>query len=110
MTDTFIWTPTSQGGGGTANAAVRRARFGDGYMQSSPDGLNARSRTYQLTFTGSKAQIDSFIAFLDAHVGLSFFWTGPRGTALYFCDTHSEPLPSGLVHSITATFEQTFQP
>jgi len=109
MTDTFIWKPTSSGAA-TANAAVRKAAFGDGYTQRAPEGINPRSRSYQLTFTGTKARIDQIIDFLDAHVGRSFFWTGPRGTALYTCDTHTEPLPNGLTHTVTATFEQTFQP
>ncbi|OEZ02325.1 MULTISPECIES: phage tail protein [Stenotrophomonas] len=109
MTDTFIWKPTSSGAA-TANAAVRKAAFGDGYTQRAKDGINARSRSYQLTFTGAKERIDAIIEFLDAHIGQSFFWTGPRGTALYTCDTHNEPLPNGLTHTVTATFEQTFQP
>ncbi|HEL4856770.1 TPA: phage tail protein [Stenotrophomonas maltophilia] len=109
MTDTFSWVPTRTGGG-TANSVVRRAKFGDGYSQSTPDGLNARWRSYQLTFTGSQQRIDQIIEFLDAHVGRSFYWQSPRGLLLFHCDTHSEPLPTGLVHSITVTFEQTFQP
>lgn len=109
MTDTFIWKPTSSGAA-TASAVVRKAVFGDGYTQRAPDGINSRSRSYQLTFTGSQERIDQIINFLDSHVGRSFFWTGPRGTALYACDTHSEPLPNGLTHTVTATFEQSFQP
>lgn len=109
MTDTFIWKPTSTGGG-TANAVVRRVQFGDGYRQVAPDGLNPRTRSYQLTFTGSQASINEIIGFLDAHVGRSFYWQGPRGLLLFECPTHSEPFPNGLVHTVTATFEQTFQP
>lgn len=109
MTDTFTWVPTRTGGA-TANAAVRRAKFGDGYTQTAPDGLNARSRSYQLTFTGPQSRIEQIIAFLDAHVGRSFYWQSPRGLLLFQCDSHSEPFPTGMVHSITATFEQTFQP
>ncbi|MFN4160644.1 MAG: phage tail protein [Stenotrophomonas sp.] len=108
MTDTFIWKPTS-GGAGTANSKVKRAVFGDGYSQSAPDGINPRSRSYQLTFTGTQERIDQIIDFLDAHVGRSFYWQSPRGLLLFRCDTHTEPFPNGLVHTVTATFEQTFQ-
>ncbi len=109
MTDTFIWKPTSSGAG-TANAKVKRAAFGDGYSQTAPDGINPRSRSYQLTFMGTEERINQIIEFLDAHVGYSFFWQSPRGLLLFQCDTHTEPLPNGLVHTVTATFEQKFQP
>mgnify|MGYP001041813585 CR=1 FL=1 len=109
MTDTFLWKPTSSGAA-TVTSVVRKAQFGDGYAQRAAEGINPTTRSYQLTFTGSKARIDAIIDFLDAHVGRSFFWTGPRGTALYACDTRTEPLPNGLTHTVTATFDQTFQP
>ncbi len=109
MTDTFTWKPTSTGGG-TIKDVVHRVQFGDGYRQVAPDGINPRSRNYQLTFTGSKATIDQIVAFLDAHVGRSFLWQSPRGLLLFECTAQGEPFPNGLTHSVTATFEQTFQP
>ncbi len=45
MTDTFTWPATSQSTG-TTTAAVKRAKFGDGYAQAAADGLNATSRSY----------------------------------------------------------------
>ena len=109
MTDTFAWRPTTQTSG-TANSAVSRAQFGDGYAQSVPDGLNARSRTYSLNFVGKKAQIAPIVAFLDSHIGQSFLWEGPWGVGLYYCDTYNDIDLGGSVFSLTATFEQTFQP
>ncbi|MCI1148973.1 phage tail protein [Stenotrophomonas maltophilia] len=109
MADTFTWVPTSTGGG-TIKDAVKRVQFGDGYRQTSPDGINPRSRSYQLTFTGSKTMVDQIVAFLDAHVGRSFLWQCPRGLLLFECTAQGEPFPTGLMHSVTATFEQTFQP
>lgn len=109
MTDTFVWKPTSSGGG-TTKDAVRRAQFGDGYRQTTFEGINPRTRSYSLTFTGNKARIDQIIAFLDAHVGTSFYWQSPQGLLLFECTEQSEPFPNGLTHTVTATFEQTFQP
>lgn len=109
MTDTFIWKPTSTGGS-TIKDVVHRVQFGDGYRQVAPDGINPRSRNYQLTFTGMLATIEQIIAFLDTHVGRSFLWQSPRGLLLFECTAQGEPFPSGLTYSVTATFEQTFQP
>lgn len=109
VADTFTWTPTGNGGG-TVKDAVRRVQFGDGYRQVSPDGLNPRTRSYQLSFTGRKAEIDQIIDFLDRHVGRSFYWQSPRGMMLFECVAQGEPFPDGRAHSVTATFEQTFQP
>ena len=109
MTDTFIWKATSQSSG-SASASVKRAKFGDGYAQSAADGINAVSRQYQLSFIATKVVIAEIIAFLDAHAGSSFMWNGPWGTGLYFCDTYTDSHLGGLIYSVTATFEQTFQP
>ncbi len=109
MTDTFTWAATSQSTG-TTTATVKRARFGDGYAQAAPDGLNARLRSYQLQFVGNRSTINEIVAFLDGHVGQSFFWRGPLGTGLYGCDTYIDSHLGGSVFSITATFEQTYQP
>lgn len=109
MTDTFVWKPT-RSGSGTTKDATRRAVFGDGYRQVASEGINPRSRSYQLTFTGPQDLIDQIVDFLDDHVGRSFFWQSPRGLLLFECTAQGEPFPNGLVHTVTATFEQTFQP
>lgn len=109
MTDTFTWRPTSQSAS-TVTGAVKRARFGDGYTQRSADGLNHVSRSYQLTFVAPKEAMEPLIAFLETHLGQSFYWDAPRGFGLYACDSWSEADLGGAVLSVTATFEQTFQP
>ncbi|WMJ71315.1 phage tail protein [Stenotrophomonas sp. 24(2023)] len=109
MSDTFTWPATSQSTG-TTTASVKRVRFGDGYGQSVADGLNATARSYQLQFVGTRSTISDIVAFLDGHVGQSFLWHGPLGTGLYYCTTYTDSHLGGTVSSITATFEQTFQP
>ncbi|WP_329770470.1 phage tail protein [Stenotrophomonas maltophilia] len=109
MTDTFHWQATSQSSG-SATASVRRAKFGDGYSQQVAEGINSVSRKYQVSFVASKAVIAEIVAFLDTHVGASFLWAGPWGTGLYYCDTYTDSHLGGLTYSVTATFEQTFQP
>lgn len=107
MTDTFTWPATSQSTG-TTTAAVKRAKFGDGYAQASADGLNATSRSYQLQFVGNRKTINEIVTFLDGHAGRSFLWKGPLGQGLYMCDSYTDSHLGGQVSTITATFEQTF--
>lgn len=109
MTDTFSWKATSQSSG-SATASVRRAKFGDGYSQQVAEGINSVARKYQVSFVAPKAVVTEIIAFLDAHAGMSFLWAGPWGTGLYYCDTYTDSHLGGLTYSVTATFEQTFQP
>jgi len=110
MADVFPWKPTSQSGG-TATGIVRRAAFGDGYSQSVPDGINPISRSYQLTFTGPEEQMKQITAFIDAHIGRSFIWTPRIGAqGFYQCDGYSDRGEGGSMLSISATFQQSFQP
>lgn len=110
MTDTFTWRATSQTSG-TATGGVRRAQFGDGYSQSAADGINPLSRSYHVSFTGPKAQMQQIADFMDAHVGVSFYWTAPFGGRGYYqCDEYSDANEGADVFTITATFKQVFQP
>jgi phage-related protein len=110
MADVFPWTPTSQSSG-TATGVVRRAAFGDGYSQSVADGINPISRSYQVTFTGPEARMKEIAAFIDAHIGRSFLWTPRIGDEGYYqCDGYSDRGEGGAMLSISATFEQHFQP
>lgn len=48
---------------------IRKAQFGDGYMQVSGDGINPITRSSDLTFIGKYSYITSIIAFLEDHQG-----------------------------------------
>lgn len=110
MTDVFNWQPLSESGGEAAGD-VRRTVFGDGYSQSSPDGINPIKRKYQLKFGGPKEEMEPIVAFIVAHIGQSFLWTPPFGGPGYYqCDGYSDSGQGGQVYTIAATFEQTYQP
>ena len=61
---------------------VLEARFGDGYVQRTKDGLNTAPRTWSLTFNPVSAAIaDAIETFLEARGGAEpFYWTPPRAT------------------------------
>lgn len=110
MADRFTWCATKQSTG-KATGSVKRAQFGDGYSQSSANGINPISRVWNVEFVGDKDRAQQIINFLDSHVGKSFIWEVPFfGDAYFHCDEYN-PSPNGnRLWTITATFEQTYQP
>ncbi|KVZ57507.1 phage tail protein [Burkholderia ubonensis] len=109
MPDTFTWTPTVAQYAGTAKLRVRKAQFGDGYEQTLPDGINNRVLSYTLQFVGGSDAIAAILAFLDAHVGVAFYWSPPlRQQLLFKCEAYTDAIPDNGTHAVTATFTQTF--
>lgn len=110
-TETFTWRPDEEPTG-TVTFRTKSAKFGDGYEQVAQDGINNRSQSWPLTFTGQKSRIMEIAAFLDRHAGATpFFWTAPLSAqALYRCKTYQPKSLGGGVYTLSATFEQAFYP
>ncbi|PRP71507.1 hypothetical protein BUE93_05780 [Chromobacterium amazonense] len=112
MAETFNWTPDF-GGQKTFKPRLRTARFGDGYAQQVPDGINHLPQNRSLIFTNrSPQESDAIEAFLERHAGCRWFWLvypgEPRmkATCAEWSRVHVAP---GL-YSISANFEQSFAP
>ncbi len=91
---------------------IKQANFGDGYSQRSGDGINVVKESWDLQWTLVNATIDAIEAFLVARAGYeAFLWTPPGGTVKKFiCQSWSkQPLAGGRA-SISATFDQVFDP
>ena len=108
--ETFIWQ--SEKGEGEITQRVRTKKFGDGYGQTVSDGINNKSQPWPFMHTGPQEKIKVFMAFLDRHQGAkAFLWTPPLGVQGYYkCATYAMQQSSGAIWSLTATFEQAFQP
>ena len=112
MADTFTWVP-DDGLGGNIKHDINKVQFGDGYAQRSPIGFNAKSQDWALKFDRPQSEIAAIEAFIDAHAGISFFWTPPKVGAvpLYFtCEQYNTNIRSSGQATLTARFEQSFQP
>lgn len=109
--ETFTWSVRTEAQG-DGSFLVAEAKFGDGYRQTSPDGLNNESQTWIISRVGRSAVVGPILTFLRAHKGgNSFLWTPPLGVAGYYlCKTYSIVAHGNDVHTLSATFEQTFQP
>jgi phage-related protein len=111
MTDTFIYVPSYT----SAMQVVPRvlsAKFGDGYSQRTPDGLNTMLRKWTILFNNCpKTECDAIESFFIAHGGyLSFNWNPPTGLpGLWICgqpDGWKRTPQAGPLSSITCTFEE----
>lgn len=64
-----------------------------------------------MQFIGKKSEISQIIAFLRSHVGMSFIWKDPfLGDCLFYCDSFDFNNNGADVYTVSATFQQTFQP
>lgn len=112
MADVFNWLPDDKPSG-KFDHRVREVRFGDGYRQIAPDGLNAREQSWPLSFDRHETVIAAIQNFLDAHLGEWFLWTPPGSNAVqgkYICTGYSKQPYSGDNERLTCTFEEFFKP
>ena len=76
---TFRWK-VKPGMGVESTPSVRTVRFGDGYSQRAPAGLNADLKTYNVTFSVPRKEVTMLESFLAEHGGWkAFLWTPPYG-------------------------------
>jgi phage-related protein len=109
MAQTFKWK-VERDVDQTISYRVIETQFGDGYKQTSADGINIKNEQHAIKVHayGSKAQ--EIMDFFDAHQGWkSFFWTPPLGKlGLYTC-SDPKPINQGAnLYTITGTFVKSF--
>lgn len=110
MADRFTWRPVRQSSP-SYDGSVRRAQFGDGYAQSSADGINPISGQWDMQFIGQKKEMQALMEFLRVHIGRSFIWNDPLvGDCFFYCDSFKPVNNGAKVYTVTAIFQQTFQP
>lgn len=109
---TFIWTPDN-GATYETKPNVRTAKYGDGYEQRQANGINNMPKTWSLRFSvRTDSEIAPIASFLEAQAGVSAFtWTDPFGnTGRYVCRSWSREKTRYNINSISATFEQVYEP
>ena len=92
---------------------VRAIRFGSGYEQRAQFGIQQNPKTYNLTFEVSETDADTIEAFLDARGAVEHFQftpPGESGAKNFVCRQWSKTIPYLNRATITATFEQVFEP
>lgn len=73
----FTWYPRP-GMGIKTKPLVKVVKFGDGYEQRTPSGLNVQLSTYNVTFRVTKDEGGTLRGFLSRHGGYkAFLWQPP---------------------------------
>lgn len=107
------WTfPVQANDTGKKEYLVRTAAFGDGYAQTSGEGINSHRKSWAITFSGQIEDVQEVIAFLDERKGYqSFIWKDPFGLYGLYKATSYDVLPYAKdVFRLTTMFEQAFAP
>lgn len=110
MTDTFNFRVNTDSSGDVA-PVTDASKFGDGYEQEIPRGINPEVQTWVNTFSGYAAQCAPVIDFIRSHIGVAFFWKPPLGvTGYYKCRSHRISPQGGGYYVISMDFEQVYAP
>ena len=110
----WVWVE-SPGSALDETPRVRSARFGDGYEQRAPDGLNPTEQMWPLQFNDVDNTIaDEMIVFLRDKNGVTPFSYVPLWATLairVICRSWRRSQGSRYgMSTISATFEQVFEP
>jgi phage-related protein len=93
---------------------VTNIKFGDGYEQRIRYGINTNPQSWEVSFANrDETEANEIDAFLDEQGGVTAFdWTPPgQAVALKFkCQQWNKVAGKGNFFSITASFEQVFDP
>lgn len=111
MTDTFIWkAEVATSGSGTFD--VSSTKFGDGYSQDMPNGINSESQSWSVEVKGRKADVQPPLDFIRSHKGMSFFWKPPfSDVPRYFkCKKYDLRDEGGSYWTLSLAFEQGYAP
>lgn len=109
MRQTFTWMPEFEASL-QEKPRVNVTKFGDGYEQRTPQGINNNPQKWSLQFSSSNASFPEILAFLRTHNGATAFdWTNPlEEEGVYVCREWKLSRKMG-VNVITMDFEQVFE-
>ncbi len=102
---------TDVGSGVELHQNVKEAKFGNGYSQTVPDGLNPTWEVWSFSMFGMREVLKPAYTFLKAHTGRSFLWETPLGDVIQVRATDIKMPSAGAdAYTLTATFTQHFAP
>ena len=109
----FTWSP-DYGASKSKKPIVKQIKFGDGYEQRATFGINQNPQNWNVKFTNRvQTEADAIEAFFDAQGGVTpFDWTPPDQSTSYkfVCRDWVRTIDHAGLFSITANFEQVFEP
>ena len=113
---TFPTSPAaSYGISKTSKPNLKRVKFADGYEARISFGMNQNAKTWNPTWENiTEAESDTIETFLDARASDAdcFTWTPPNESSSgeYICLDWNKQINVAGYATITATFEEVFEP
>ncbi|MBD2779409.1 phage tail protein [Xenorhabdus sp. 38] len=90
---------------------VRSVQFGDGYKQTSGDGINAQRESWPLSFVGALSDIQPIMVFLREHQGWrSFKWRNPLSELGLYQAGKFTIQANGAYFTLSVTFTRIYHP
>jgi phage-related protein len=103
--------PARIGTSGDIEPVVRTTQFGDGYAQSTGDGINSEKESWPLVFVGVWDEIKPIVKFLREHKGYrSFKWRNPMFELGLYQAGKLTVQASGAYFSLSVTFTRAYHP
>ncbi|MGJ0635943.1 phage tail protein [Xenorhabdus bovienii] len=110
MIKTFDF-PARVGAVGEFEPIVRSVQFGDGYKQTSGDGINTQRESWPLSFVGALSDIQPIIAFLREHQGWRpFKWRNPLFELGLYQAGKFNIQANGAYFTLSVTFTLIYHP
>lgn len=108
-TPTFRWVVSTQATP-SIGYTVRSAQMGDGYVQDAGEGVNNKTESWEISWTGSDSEVAAMMDFFDELAGYkSFYWTNPLNKiGLYKCKNPTPVEQGGNTYSLTGTFTKAY--
>jgi phage-related protein len=108
----FTWLPTI-GFTKDTTPKVKTSKFGDGYSQRVPDGINNMVQAWNLQFQAQTLTTAAAIEnFLSSKQGVyNFTWTPPGESSevRVICTKWTKTYDSSISRTISATFERVYE-
>ncbi|WP_244922708.1 phage tail protein [Xenorhabdus cabanillasii] len=110
MIKTFDF-PARVGTSGEFEPIVRTVQFGDGYKQTSGDGINMQRESWPLSFVGAQSDIQPVMDFLREHQGWrSFKWRNPLSELGLYQAGKFTIQANGIYFTLSVTFTRIYHP
>ena len=107
----FTWKPLTDPEGSLSDQNIE-TQFGNGYTQSTGDGINTIRQIWPLKFEGQKADMEPIVNFIRDRQGRELFeWETPMGeTGLFVAKDLKVRVGHWEVWRVSVTFEQRYAP
>jgi len=110
----FTWR-AEVGTSGNGDFSVFSSKFGDGYSQDVPNGLNNETQKWTVVVSskgGNGRTVQQVLDFIREQKGAPFEWQAPNTAALgwYKCQRYSQSDQGGDYWTLSMEFEQVYAP